>query len=319
MKPRMNTDGEGIGREPANRLGEPCAGRAKRSCEPEKLTESSGSGSNMEVVRGIPIRYRTDSGEGAAMKYSLGRNVYGLAAIGSGICALVWRDFDALGYVPHREILIYIVATIEILGGVAVQWPRTARAGAVALGTIYFIFALLGVPLIIQHPLVYNGFGNFFEQFSFVSGAMILYACSGPITPARTARLGQIGYYSFGICVASFALEQLFYLSETVNLVPKWIPPGQMFWAVATTAAFALAAIALLTGFVAQLASRLNTAMVVGFGLLVWLPALFADPHSSTNWAESAETLGIAGTAWIVADFLGRRRSAESAPASLGQ
>jgi len=258
------------------------------------------------------------------MKYSLGRYVYGLAAIGSGICALAWHDFSnwhqikVLGDVPHREILTYIVATIEILGGVAVQWPRTARAGAVALGTIYFTFALLGVPLIIEHPLVYNGFGNFFEQFSLASGAVILYACCGPMAPARTARLAQMGYYSFGICVVSFTLEQLFYLSATASLVPKWIPPGQMFWAKATTAAFALAAIALLTGFMARLASRLTTAMIVGFGLLVWLPALFANPHSFLNWAEGSETLAIAASAWVVADFLGHRRPAESAPASLG-
>jgi len=249
------------------------------------------------------------------MKYSLGRYVYGMAAIGSGICALVWHDFNnwqqikALGDVPHHEILTYIMATIEIFGGVAVQWPRTARAGAVALRVIYFTFALLAVPPIIEHPLVYNGFGNFFEQFSFVSGALILYACSGPIAPARTPRLALIGYYSFGICVLSFALEQLFYLSATASLVPKWIPPGQMFWAIATTAAFALAAIALLTGFMAQLASRLTTVMLVGFGLLVWLPALFADPHSFVNWTEGVETLGIAGSAWIVADFLGQRCS----------
>ena len=258
------------------------------------------------------------------MKYSLGRYVYGLAAIGSGICALVWHDFSswhqikALGDSPHRDILTYIAATIEILGGAAVQWPRTARAGAVALGAIYFAFALLGVPLIIEHPLVYNGFGNFFEQLSLASGAMILYACSGPIAPTRKKSLAQIGYYSFGICVISFALEQLFYLSETASLVPKWIPPGQMFWAMATTAAFALAAIALLTGFMARLASRLTTAMILGFGLLVWLPALFANPHSFGNWSEGVETLAISGSAWLVADFLAQRRSAEFAPASLG-
>jgi hypothetical protein len=35
------------------------------------------------------------------------------------------------------------------------------------------------------------------------------------------------------------------------------------------------------------------------------------------NWSEGLETLAIAASAWIVADFLGRRRSAESAPASL--
>ena len=246
------------------------------------------------------------------MKYSLGRYVYGLAAVGSGICALAWDKFDALGIVPHRGILTYIVATVVILGGVAVQWPRTLRAGAVALGTIYFIFALVGLPLIIEHPLIYNNFGNFFEQFSFVSGTVILYACSGPIAGARTARLARFGYYSFGICVVSFALEQLFYLSETANLVPKWIPPGQMFWAMATTAAFALAAIALFTGFMARLASRLTTAMLVGFLLLTWVPALFANPHSFQNWAESTETLAIAASAWIVSDFLSHHRSAES-------
>jgi uncharacterized membrane protein YphA (DoxX/SURF4 family) len=252
------------------------------------------------------------------MKYSPGRYVYGLAAIGSGICAWAWHNFDALGSVPHRQILIYIAATIEILAGVAVLWPRTARAGAVALGAIYFTFALLGVPLIIAHPLVYNGWGNFFEQFSFVAGAVILYACSGQIAPARTARLALVGYYSFGICVISFALEQLFYLSETASLVPKWIPPGPRFWAIVTTAAFAAAAMALLTGFMARLASRLTTAMIVGFGLLVWLPALFADPHSFMNWSEATETLGIAASAWMVADFLSHRRAAKSVPAILG-
>ena len=51
----------------------------------------------------------------------------------------------------------------------------------------------------------------------------------------------------FGICVASFTLEQAFYLGNTASLVPKWLPPNQMFWAEATTVAFALAAVGLLT------------------------------------------------------------------------
>jgi hypothetical protein len=243
------------------------------------------------------------------MKYSPGRYVYGLAAIGFGICALVWHDFAAFGDLPHRRILIYIAATIEILGGVAVQWPKTTRIGAISLGSIYFLFALLGVPLILAHPLVYNGYGNFFEQLSLASGAMILYTSSRPVASARTTRLAHIGYYSFTICVASFALEQLFYLPETASLVPKWIPPGQVFWAITTTIAFALAAIALLTGFMAQLAAQLITAMIVGFELLTWLPILFAHPHSFFNWSESMETLAIAASAWMVADYLDHSRS----------
>jgi len=224
------------------------------------------------------------------MKIYFGRHVFGLAAILFGVVTLVWHDFNTwqqirpLGSIPHREILVYIVAAIEILGGLAIQWPKTARAGAIALGTIYLIFALLWIPRIVAEPRVYDRWGNFFEQFSQVAGAMI-------------------------VCVVSFTLEQLIYLSGTAAFVPKWIPPGQMFWAITTTVAFALAAIALLSGRSALLASRLLTAMVIGFGLLVWLPALFADPHQLINWAGNAENLSIAGAAWIVTDFLGQNRS----------
>jgi uncharacterized membrane protein YphA (DoxX/SURF4 family) len=82
-----------------------------------------------------------------------------------------------------------------------------------------------------------------------------------------------------------------------------------MFWAITTTIAFALAAIALLTGRSALLASRLLTAMLVGFGLLVWLPAPFTDPHKIINWAGNAQNLAITGAAWIVADFLSQKGS----------
>jgi hypothetical protein len=107
------------------------------------------------------------------------------------------------------------------------------------------------------------------------------------------------------MCSVSFALEQAFYPQPTVSLVPKWIPPGQMFWAVATTVFFALAAVALVANRMALLAARLLTFMLVMFGLIVWVPLVIAGPHSHTNWSEIAETFAIAGTAWILADLLG--------------
>lgn len=250
------------------------------------------------------------------MRIALGRHVYGLAAIAFGVITLVWHDFNgwqqirALGNVPHREILAYLAAAVEILGGVAVQWPRTARAGSLALGGLYLIFALLWVPHIVAEPLVYDRWGNFFEQFSLVSGALIVYALSSPADWEGQKKIAKLGYKFFGVCVVSFTLEQLFYLSGTASFVPKWIPPGQMFWAVTTTIALALAAIALLSGHSALLASRLLTAMVVGFGLLVWLPAPFADPHKLFNWAGNAQNLAITGGAWIVTDFLTQTYSA---------
>jgi len=246
------------------------------------------------------------------MKIYFGRHVLGLAAILFGVFTLAWRDFNdwqqisALGNIPSHQILARIAAAIEIFGGVAIQWRKTARAGAIALGSIFLVFALLWIPRIIREPLVYDRWGNFFEQFSQFAGALIVYATVGNSEQApRTARSG---YVLFGICVVSFTLEQLIYLSGTASFVPRWIPPGQMFWAITTTIAFAVAAIALLSGRSALLAARLLTAMIIGFGLLVWLPAPFANPHDLTSWAGNAQNLSIAGAAWIVADFLSQER-----------
>jgi uncharacterized membrane protein YphA (DoxX/SURF4 family) len=244
-------------------------------------------------------------------KIALGRHVYGLAAVIFGLVAFAWRSFDApwqqiqaLGNFPHSEVLVSIAALLELFGGVAVQWRKTARVGALALAVNFLAFALLWVPRIVAEPLVYDRWGNFFEQLSIVSGALIVYGSF-----SHSQRLARAAYVFFGICVISFTLEQLFYIHGTAAFVPKWIPPGQMFWAMVTTVAFALAAIALLTGHFALLASRLLTAMIVSFGLLIWLPATFLDPHKLINWAGNAQNLAIAGASWIVMDYLSARRA----------
>ena len=252
------------------------------------------------------------------MNVRLGRHVYGVAAIFFAILAVVWQDFNSwqqihpLGAFAHREILLYFVAAVQLVGGVAVQLPKTARIGAAALGTMYLAFALLWVPFIVSHPRIYDSWGNFFEQFSLVSGALIVFAYGNGDRSSKPF-VARLGYLGFGVCVVSFTLEQLFYLQGTAQFVPNWIPPGKMFWAVITTVAFALAALALLTGYLSLLAARMLTAMIVGFQFLVWLPAPFADPHKQINWVGNAQNLAIAGAAWMVADFLAQNRQVSQA------
>jgi len=108
------------------------------------------------------------------------------------------------------------------------------------------------------------------------------------------ARLGM------GVCTISFTAAQMIYLRFTASLVPKWIPPNQMFWAMLTTVAFALAAIAILPNRRARLAMRLMALMLALFGLLVWVPRLIAHPEAHLNWSEFVLTFLIAGSAGIV-------------------
>src|SRR6267154_2830750 len=232
---------------------------------------------------------------------NFGRRVFGVAALAFGLVTLVWHDYN--GWHQPRYLVNAAAAAALIVGGAAIQFRRTAKASAVVLSAAYLVFALLCVPGVIAKPQIYNSWGNFFEQFSLVAGAAIVYARLSSAWSRET--LNRIGRILLGICTVSFTLEQAFYLGPTVTLVPKWLPPSQMFWAVTTTVLFALAAVALLTNRMALLAVRLLTMMLVLFGLLVWAPLLLSDPHSHTNWSEIAETFAIAGAAWILADLLG--------------
>ena len=244
---------------------------------------------------------------------NLGRHVFGVAALAFGLITLAWHEYNGW-HLPLY--IVYPAAAAEILGGAAIQFRRTAKAGAAALGAVYLAFALGCVPPIVATPRIYNNWGNFFEQFSLVTGAAIVYArWSSPWSGAWSGEtLSRIGRILLGVCAASFTLEQAFYLGATAQLVPKWLPPTQMFWGVTTTVLFALAAVALLTNRMALLATRLLTMMLVIFGLLVWVPLLLSDPLSHTNWSETAETFAIAGAAWILADLLGEYRLNDHRP-----
>lgn len=230
----------------------------------------------------------------------LGRHAFGAAALAFGLITLAWHD----NHDGHQlRYVVYAAAAALIFGGAAIQFGRTAKLGAAILGAAYLVFVLQCVPGIIAAPKVYNSWGNFFEQFSLWSGAAIVYARWSSAWPPETLR--RIGRMLLGVCAASFTLEQAFYLNATASLVPKWIPPTQMFWAIATTVLFALAAVALLTNRMALLASRLLTVMIVGFGVLVWVPLVLSNPHNHGNWSEIAETFAIAGAVWTLADLLG--------------
>jgi hypothetical protein len=240
---------------------------------------------------------------------NLGRHVFGVTALAFGLITLAWHDYN--GWHQPRS-LVHAAAAALIFGGAAIQFRRTAKTGAVVLGAVYLVFVLLCVPQIVATPQIYNSWGNFFEQFSLVTGAAIVYARLSSALSGET--LHRIGRILLGVCAVSFSLEQAIYLGPTATLVPKWIPPSQMFWAVTTTLFFALAALALLTNRMALLATRLLTMMLLMFGLLVWVPLVLSDPHNHTNWSENTETFAIAGVAWILADLLGEYRLNDHRP-----
>jgi len=136
---------------------------------------------------------------------------------------------------------------------------------------------------------------------------LIVYAARARIDSFLAARLTRLGQIAFGVCALLFGGAHFFYLNLTVPLVPKWLPPNQVFWAYATGIAHIAAGVAILTGVQARLAAILLAIMFASFTPLVHLPMLLVDPSSRTNWSENALNLALIGAAWVVADSLTAR------------
>jgi hypothetical protein len=243
------------------------------------------------------------------MKTALyGRIVFGASAVLFGVIALMWYDSDTwqalrqIWSLPFGTIIGGCLMILQIAGGIGMQFPGTARLASIVLGIVYSLFSLACVPGIIAAPAIYAQYGSFFEQFSLLCGAIALYAATES-NAAKAAAFGRAARLGLGVCAISFTLSQILYLPVTSELVPKWIPPNQTFWAILTTIAFALAAISILINRQARLAIRLMTLMLALFGVLVWVPRLIAHPKAHFNWSEFGLTFLITGAFWMVADF----------------
>lgn len=242
------------------------------------------------------------------MKTALyGRTFFGASAVLFGVIALMWHDADTWQNLHHfwslplGAVLGACLMIAQIAGGIGVVFPRTARLASIVLGVVYLCFSLACVPEIVAAANVYDKYGgSFFVFFSLFCGATALYAATE--TDARRAvPFGRVARLGLGVCAISFTLGQALLLRDTAQLVPKWIPPSQMFWAILTTVAFALAALALLVHRQAKLASRLMTLMLGLFAVLVWIPNVIAHPKAHFNWSECVLTLLVTGAAWMVA------------------
>ncbi|MGA8101248.1 MAG: hypothetical protein WB869_03785 [Candidatus Acidiferrales bacterium] len=244
------------------------------------------------------------------MKTALyGRIVFGASAVLFGVIALMWHDPDTwqnlhqIWRLPFGTLTGGCLMVALIAGGIGMQYPRTARLASVVLCVVYLCFSLACIPGIIAASNIYDRYGgSFFLFFSLLCGAIALYAAT-EANAARSTVLCRMARLGLGVCAISFTLGQALLLRDTASLVPVWIPPNQVFWAILTTIAFALAAVAILINRQARLAIRLMTLMLALFGVLVWVPRVIAHPEAHFNWSECALNFLVTGAAWIVADL----------------
>lgn len=253
----------------------------------------------------------------------VGVYVYGIASVAAGILDLVWGEFESAhqplqawgDHIPGVTIFAYIAAVWLIAGGAALLWRRSARFGAAALSILYGIFVLFPLPRFYTAPhflgyrtAVYIGvLGSVCQQIILFVAAALLYS-SLATRGSLSRKSALIARWTFGLCSVDFGLSHLTAVQTVVPMVPKWMPLGGAFWAVFTGIAFVLAGLAILSGILDVLATRLLGLMLLVFSVLALAPLIFAFPRDHVAWGANAYNLTAVGAAWIVADWLATRR-----------
>jgi uncharacterized membrane protein YphA (DoxX/SURF4 family) len=252
------------------------------------------------------------------IRIAVGQRVYGLGVMTLALVSLAWGGFDpgqpAPDGFPGRAILACAAALLMLAAGAAVQWRRSAAWGAGALSAYFGIVVviLMNGRVVITHYAQYGAYSGGAEQLAIAAGGLIVYAASTTIDAALAARLTRLGQMAFGLCALLFGGAHFVFMNLTAPLVPRWLPPSQIFWACATGVGHIAAGLAILTGVRARLAAVLLTAMFASFTLLVHGPMLLASLSSHWVWAENSLNITLTGVAWVVADSLRRSPSGPS-------
>jgi uncharacterized membrane protein YphA (DoxX/SURF4 family) len=241
-----------------------------------------------------------------------GRHVYGLGVIALAVVALILGSFlpgqPAPKDLPDRTVMAYAVAVFMLVAGAGLEWRRTAAwaAGALAVYYAVAVVVLMDGRVVARHWREFIAYSNTAEQLAIAAAGLIVFAAHAPMGAGLAARLIRAGQVAFGVCAVLFGLAHFFYMNLTAPLVPRWLPPSQLFWGCATGVFHIAAGLAILSGVRARLAAILLTVMYAAFTPLVHIPLFLADRHNHGNWVENATNLVLTGAAWVVADSLAR-------------
>jgi uncharacterized membrane protein len=243
-----------------------------------------------------------------------GWRVYGLGIMTLAFACLVFGDFLPGQTVPNsfpaRTVLAYVAGAFMFIAAAAIEWRRTIIWGAAALTGYYVVFVvlLMNGRLLLADYAIYGTYEEITMQLALAATGLIVFATAAQIDvqidAALAARLARVGQLTFGICTLTWGGAHFVYMNLTAPLVPKWLPPGQVFWGFVTGVCFIAAGLAILTGIKARLAAILLTVMIASFGVLANGRMLVANHSSHWNWTESALNLALIGGAWVVADSL---------------
>lgn len=231
----------------------------------------------------------------------LGRILLGLGMIVLGALGVAFADFimewtRTPDHLPARSALVYLHGALLIAAGFSLLVQRTARLGALVLGSVWLLWTLMDIPRVLTYGR--PALGGLFEDLALASGLFLLAGLLAPPSASRAQIL--IPRYAFALCLPIFGLVHFFYPQAVADFIRPWMP-FRLFWAWFTGLAFWAAALAMLTGVLARLASRLFAIMLTTWVLILHIPRVAAALHDRHEWTTLFVAVAMTGAAWVLA------------------
>ena len=245
-------------------------------------------------------------------KSAFGWRVYGLGIILLAVICLIWGDFHGGQPVPKnfpaRTALAYAAAIFMLVSGIALEWRRTTMWAAAALAVYYALVVVLvmNVRLVLRNLEVYGAYDSMAEEVAIAAGAFIIWASLANLDSAKSARFIRGAQIAFGICAIFFGGAHFVYMNLTAPLIPKWLPPNQLFWGYATGVFHVAGGLAIIANIRARLAALLLALMYAIFTVFALVPGLLVQ-STFFGWTEIATSVILVGVALVVADSLARK------------
>jgi len=253
----------------------------------------------------------------------LGHGLFAIAGAGLAILSITYRDFAPIwqplpAWIPWRETWVYGSGLLVLAASAGLCFSRTALPSALTIGTYLAVWAVTRAASLVFKPLSVASWYGFCEALAPLVSAWILYAMlrwqsrsseTPLIASERAVRAAQV---LFGLACVVYGLAHFAYADFTASMVPVWLP-SRLGFAYFTGLGHLAAGIGIIIGILPRLAATLEAIMMSLFGLLVWVPSLFAQPPPQwatppqNQWSEVFVTLLLAASAWIVATSLRNR------------
>lgn len=240
-----------------------------------------------------------------------GTAIFASGMIFMGILALIYGDFALVwqpvaSWVPGRALLAYLSGIIMLAGGLGLLIENAAHWSVRILFAYLIIWLFLKVPALVVAPQIEGVWLGFGEIGVLLSGGWTIFAHLANLDERSPFRFlaGEQGIRAarifFALSVIPIGLGHLFYVKETVALVPAWLP-YRTGWALLTGLGQIACALGVLLKILPRLAAAIEAAMITLFAVLVWAPKVLAAPRDRFSWTAFLISWAIAAGAWVVA------------------